>query len=108
MPGYIARALQRFQHVATAKAEHSPHPWQRLVYGAKTQFAPAPDAAATLNAADKLRILEILGTLLFYARAIDSSLLTAVGELATEQSGGTATTMETLTSYSTPQLLCNA
>jgi hypothetical protein len=96
MPGYIARALQRFQHVAPTKAEHAPHPWQRPTYGAKTQFATVPDNAAALNATDKLRILEVLGTLLFYARAIDSTLLTAIGELATEQSGGTTTTMEKL------------
>jgi hypothetical protein len=35
--------------------------------------------------------------LLFYARAIDSTLLTAIGELATEQSQATKTTMEKLT-----------
>ena len=97
MPGYVARALQRFQHVTPAKLEHSPHPWQRPNYGAKQQFTTAADTATALDAADKLRILEVLGTLLFYARAIDSTLLTAIGELATEQSAGTQTTMEKLT-----------
>ena len=83
MPGYIDRALQRFQHDAPRTPEHSPHPWQRPNYGAKTQFATLPDATSpALDAADKLRILEVLGTLLFYARAIDSTLLTAIGELA--------------------------
>jgi hypothetical protein len=96
MPGYIERALQRFQHVAKRVPEHSPHPWQRPNYGAKTQFAPLPDATAALDAADKTRILEVLGTLLFYARAIDSTMLTAIGELATEQSHATMTTMEKL------------
>ncbi|KAI2497591.1 Reverse transcriptase (RNA-dependent DNA polymerase) [Fragilaria crotonensis] len=56
MPGYIARALQRFQHVAPPKPEHSPHPWQRPTYGAKTQFAPEPDTAVALDATDKTRI----------------------------------------------------
>ncbi|KAI2498397.1 Reverse transcriptase (RNA-dependent DNA polymerase) [Fragilaria crotonensis] len=96
MPGYIARALQRFQHVAPPKPEHSPHPWQRPTYGAKTQFAPEPDTAVALDATDKTRILEVLGTLLYYARAVDSTLLTAIGELATEQAGGTKTTMDKL------------
>ncbi|KAI2506705.1 Reverse transcriptase (RNA-dependent DNA polymerase) [Fragilaria crotonensis] len=96
MPGYIARALQRFQHVAPTKPEHSPHPWQRPTYGAKTQFAPEPDTAAALDATDKTQILAVLGTLLYYARAVDSTLLTAIGELATEQAGGTKTTMDKL------------
>jgi len=84
MPGYIERALRRFQHVPMHKAEHAPHPWQRPTDGAKTQFAPTPDDAPALDAFDKTRILEVLGTLLFYARAIDSPRLTAIGELATK------------------------
>ncbi|KAI2491412.1 Reverse transcriptase (RNA-dependent DNA polymerase) [Fragilaria crotonensis] len=97
MPGYIERALHRFQHPAPTKPEHSPHPWQKpTYYGAKTQFAIAPDTTTALDATDKRRILEVLGTLLYYARAIDSTLLTAIGELATEQSEGTKTTMEKL------------
>ena len=72
------------------------HPWQKPNYGAKTQYALLPDDTNSLNAADKTRILEVLGTLLFFARAIDSTLLTAIGELATEQSEGTKTTMENL------------
>jgi hypothetical protein len=79
------------------KAEHAPHPWQRPTFGTKTQFALAPNEAPALDAVDKTRILEVLGTLLFYARAIDSSMLTAIGELATEQSQATKTTLEKLT-----------
>ena len=96
MPGYIERALQRFQHTASRSPEHSPHPWQRPNYGAKTQFAVLPDATPAPDAADKTRILEVLGTLLFYARAIDSTMLTAIGDLATEQSQATKATMEKL------------
>ena len=39
---------------------------------------------------------EVLGTLLFFARAIDSALLTAIGELATEQLQATTTTLNKL------------
>ena len=96
MPGYIERALARFQHPTPRLPEHAPHPWQKPTYGAKTQFALVPDVTTALDATDKTRILEVLGTLLFYARAIDSTLLTAIGELATEQSEGTQATMQKL------------
>ena len=96
MPGYIERALQRFQHTPSHVPEHSPHPWQRPTYGAKLQFAPSADETPALDAANKTRILEVLGTLLFYARAIDSTMLTAIGELATEQTQATKTTMHKL------------
>ena len=97
MPGYIARALQRFQHPTPPVPEHSPHPWQRPTYGATTQYAPPPDTSASIAAPDKLRLQEVLGTLLYYARALDSTLLTAISELATEQSKGTMHTMEKVT-----------
>ena len=77
-------------------SDYAPHPWQKPDYGTKTQNALLPDDTNSLNAADKTRILEVLGTLLFYARASDSTLLTAIGKLATEQSEGTKTTMEKL------------
>ena len=60
----------------------------------KHAFAALPDTTPALDATDKLRILEVLGTLLFYARAIDSTLLTAIGELATEHSQSTTHTMD--------------
>ena len=96
MPGYIERTLQRFQLPKPTKLEHSPHPWQKPNYGAKTQYAILPDDTDSLDAANKTRILGVLGTLLFYALAIDSTLLTAIGELSLEQSEGTKTTMEKL------------
>jgi hypothetical protein len=68
MPGYIERALHRFQHIAPPKHEHAPHPWIRPNYGNTTQFAIAPDNAPSLNVlVDKTRILKVLCTLLFYA-----------------------------------------
>ena len=96
MPGYIDHVLARFQHSAGRSPEHAPHPWQRPNYGAKTQFAALPDETPALDATDKTRILEVLGTLLFYARAIDSTMLTAIGELAAEQSQATKSTMDKL------------
>jgi hypothetical protein len=84
MPGYIDRDLQHFQHPTPTRPKHSPRPWQRPTYGAKTQYAIQPDTTTAIDATDKLCILESLGTLLLYARAIDSTLLTAIGKLATE------------------------
>jgi len=38
-----------------------------------------------LDAADHLCVQEVIGVLLYYARAVDSTLLTALGTLATQQ-----------------------
>jgi hypothetical protein len=43
-----------------------------MEYGAKTQYAKAPDTSEALNVKDIKQVQEVLGTLLYYARAVDS------------------------------------
>ena len=50
-----------------------------------------------LNAKDTKHVQEVLGTLLFYAHAVDSTMLTAIGTLASQQANGTKATLEALT-----------
>jgi len=61
------------------------------------QYATEPDNSPTLDAADSKRMQEIIGILLYYARAVDSMLLTALGTLATQQAKSTHSTMEAIT-----------
>ena len=96
MPGYIERALKRFNHPAPARPELSPHPWERPNYGAKSQLTPILDTSEPLTPKEKLHLQEVLGTLLYYARAVDSTILPALSELSTEQSKGTRKTLSKL------------
>ncbi len=97
MPRHVLRALQRFLHARPKRPEHSPHAWQKPTHGAKTQHAPPSDESEPLDAADTKFVQEVLGTFLFYARAVDSTMLVAIGTLATQQSKGTRATMIALT-----------
>ena len=96
LPGYIERVLQRFQHPAPTRPQHAPHAWQKPVYGSSVQFAPTPDTSPALDTTDTKRVQEVLGALLFYARAVDSTMLCAIGTLATQQSTATKLTMQGL------------
>jgi len=78
MPGYIDRALQRFRHPTPTRPEHSPHAWQPPSYGATTQLAPALDTSAPLDPAARRQVQEVIGVLLYYARAVDPTLLVAL------------------------------
>lgn len=78
MPGYIAKALHRFQHPAPSRPQHSPHQWTSPPYGTTSD----PDSSPLLTPPEVLRLQEVLGTLLYYARAIDSTMLVAIGTLA--------------------------
>ena len=99
MPGYDERALQRFQQAAPSRSEYSPHTWQKPTYGTKTQYAPPEDTSASPNAADTKHVQEVLGTFLFYVRAVNSTMRVALSTLASQQSKGTKATMIALTQF---------
>ena len=67
MPGYVERALQRFQHPMPTRPQDSPHAWQAPVYGAKTQYVSEPDDSPFLDAANQKRVQEVIGVFLYYA-----------------------------------------
>jgi len=97
MPGYIERALTCFQHPAPTQKQHSPHEHDVPQYGAKTQYTEDPDNSPILDAADTKRIQEVLGTLLYCARTIDSTMLPAIGTIAMQQAKPTRKTMQAIT-----------
>jgi hypothetical protein len=82
MPNYVNKAIKRFQHPLPTKPQHSPHQWTPPKYGAKTQFTTTPEPFQALTAKEKLYCQEVIGVFLYYARAIDPTMLTAVGSIA--------------------------
>ena len=94
MPGYIEQTLTRFQHPTPTRPQHSPHAWIAPDYGAATQWAIDSDDSPPLEATDLKTLQQILGTLLYYARAVDNTMLVAISTLASVQAQGTQATME--------------
>ena len=46
MPGYVERALTKFQHPAPLRPQHAPHKWIEPVYGSRKPQSPTPESAA--------------------------------------------------------------
>ena len=92
MPGYIDDLLVKFKHRCPSKPRLSPYKCNPISYGAKTQFAPEADKSPLLDDKRKHRILEIVGSLLYYARAVDNKLLVALSAIAAQQSQPTVKT----------------
>jgi len=69
----------------------SPYPWQPPTYGQPTQYADHP-VSPRLNKSDTTYIQSVNGTLIYYGRAVDPTILPAVNEISTQQS---ATTLHT-------------
>jgi hypothetical protein len=82
MPAFIAKALLRFQHIAPSRQQHSPNAWQAPVYGVAPQLTAPADDSALLSAAGITWVQEIIGVLIYHARAVDNTLLVALGALA--------------------------
>ena len=94
MPKYIENALKRFQHPPPIVKQNQPHPHVHKTYGAKVQYAKEPDDSVPLDKLGKKFIQEVTGVFLFLARAVDSTMLTPLSALASEQAAPTEKTMQ--------------
>jgi hypothetical protein len=94
MPGYIAKALTRFAHPTPNKPQHQPHPHTERIYGATIQYAKKTDDSPLLPAEGKTYIQQVLGVLLYYGRAVDSTILVALSSIASMQAAPTALTKD--------------
>ena len=88
MPGYIKRALQQFKHSKPKKSKDATHCWIKPTYSKLMQFAEV-DNSPFLDAGNKKRIQEVLGTLLYYAQAVNNTMLVALNSIAAQQAANT-------------------
>jgi hypothetical protein len=93
MPGYVTKALTRFQHPPPVKSQDQPYLHAKPNYGAKTQHAMAEDTTPPLDKAGKKFIQEVCGVFLFLAHGVNSGLLPALSALASQQANPTEQTL---------------
>jgi hypothetical protein len=91
MPGYVSNVLSKFQHDAPKHPQHTPSKYVTPVYGANTQYA-TKDETPPLTAKQCLTIQKVTGSVLYYARAGDPTLLTPLNDIAMEKRKATEKT----------------
>ena len=89
MTGYIQAALQSFQHIPPTRKEYAPHIWERPNCRVTQKFTKAEDTSQKVPPERILRLQKITRTLLFYAKAIDLTILVAMGTITAAQISGT-------------------
>jgi hypothetical protein len=82
MPGYVEKALKEFQQHDPMRPEHQPYRSKEITYGIQTQLTNPIDATAPLKPDGVLRLQRITGTFLYYARAVDPTMLVTLSALA--------------------------
>ena len=99
MPGYVDKALVRFKHELPTKPQDQPHRHTVPTYGATVQYAKQLEASPTLDKKGKKFVQQVIGTFLFYARAVDGTMLTALSTIASDQAEPTENTMEKIRTF---------
>jgi hypothetical protein len=93
MPEYVERALTRFGHPIPDKPQHQPNQHAIPIYGATVQYAKPEDTSQRLTPPEKKYIQEVIGVFLYYGRAVNSTMLTALYAITSAQAKPTEETM---------------
>ena len=82
MENYITNLRGNFDHPNPKKPQHSPHRHTPTIYGAKVQYDAETPSSLLLESVRKLRIQHLIGTIRYYARAVDNKLLVDLSKIA--------------------------
>ena len=94
MPGYIQHVLHKYHHNPSQRKQYAPYPYQQIIYGQKVQKPTAIDNTPALNDKDKKYVQQVIGALLYYARAIDCTMLVTLSKLSHMQAKPTHLTLQ--------------
>jgi hypothetical protein len=83
----------KFQHDAPKHPQHTPSRYFTPIYGFKTQYA-TKDETPPLTDQQCLTIQKGTGSVLYYAIAVDPTVLMPLNDIATEQTKATAKTQD--------------
>ena len=103
MSDYIPTVLKRFQHTKT-KPTYTPYK-PLCSYNQIRQIAVRPDTSPPLSPPKKTKVQQIIGCLLYYARAFDNTMLVALNTNSpvTKRSNSTHSRIMSIIT----RLLCN-
>lgn len=98
MDGYVKQALLEFKHNTPKHMHYGPSIITRPSFGKTTQMVPIDETAPLPT--DAITFLRrVVGKFLFYARAIDNTMLHSLNDITIQSSRGTEATMNAVTKF---------
>ena len=94
MPEYVRKIFEKLEYPTPNKPQRSPHRWTQKTYGQKVHYASPEDTSDQLPDPEITHIQRIVGSFLYYARAIDSTIHVAVNDIDTTQAKPTKKTKD--------------
>ena len=98
MKGYVKKALLQFQHKDPTRHYAAPSQYIPPNYGQKQQMTNI-DLSKPMTKAQTHFLQQITGKFLYYARAVDCTMLHALNDLATQTHSGTQKTMKAVAHF---------
>ncbi len=93
IPGYIKIKLQEYKHIVPKKLQTCLYLPEPKIFGTEAQTPLPPDSTPKLDAKGIKRVQKIVGSILYYARAVDMTVSMALSSIAVEQTKATVKTM---------------
>ncbi len=93
MPGYIKKKLQEYNHMLPGRMQVCPYSPEPKKFGADAQTPLAVDSSPLFDEKGLKRVQIFVGSILYYARAVDMTVLMALSAIAVEQTKAMAKTM---------------
>ena len=84
-PNYVKELLKKLKHTSPLKPVHTSHKWSEPEYGKKIQYVKYYNTSPLLNQKGIRIIQQIVGSYLYYRRAMDSTILTALNDIGSQQ-----------------------
>jgi hypothetical protein len=88
MPGYINKALTKYQHPKPVTPQHALYKAAPIQYGARVQRVKV-NTTQPITPNKIKQVQDIVSTLLYYARVVDPTLLAALSTIAAQQANVT-------------------
>jgi hypothetical protein len=84
MPVYVIKNLTWYNHTTQPKPQHCLYKPNPIFYGKDNQVPTQTDESPVLDAAAKQRMQQIVSTFLYYAWAVDPTILMALSAIASQ------------------------
>ena len=92
MPGYVQKILVRFKHEPPRRNQFAPYQLAPRKFGKQSDDTIPTDHSPLLDEKRKKVVQQVIGTCLYYARAVDCTILPAMSNIASQQANATEDT----------------
>ena len=94
MPNYVHKQLIRYKPDPPKRPQYSPYEPKPIHYGKRSDDILVEPDIPLLGQVDKKYIQQVIGSFLYYARAVDLTILLSLSAIAAEQANPTENTMQ--------------